>query len=409
MNKKATITLQNWLRLQSNSSNPLSYGDTILLWKGLFLVMFKADRPSIEEGLAEQMASLLHCFDKIDASIGFYSAFLRTLGEQWNAIDPWQKPKFVMLLRRVTRQCFVVSYSYEWDEKLVAQFSSTNRSISIEFLKQFTDIFLSELADMTARHHNIVGHRIKHIFDAFLYKSDLGRGTWNDIEFHNTSINDLELDNVDENKIGAEMIGLETNVYQPVKVIQKLNKNKRMKSITDMEVQTKKIKLCEVEKLKVRKMEHIDVEVDLMPVELPIIVNNSCQDSFNSSTNSENENIYSDSNSWDTPIQEERAEDFTSRRQQQENKVTEANDRWFKSDGNQLNSTGSSPLSSSTFSNVKKKVQIMLHLNKYQEPSEHYRQLISSPKIPYDRVKLPGKGLLKVNLVPQYKKINIRL
>lgn len=63
-------------------------------------------------------------------------------------------------------------------------------------------------------------------------------------------------------------------------------------------------------------------------------------------------------------------------------------------------SSPSAPLSASTPTNAEKKVKIMLQLNRSQDTSEYIRQLRSSPKIPYDSAKKPGKGLLKPNLVP---------
>lgn len=63
-------------------------------------------------------------------------------------------------------------------------------------------------------------------------------------------------------------------------------------------------------------------------------------------------------------------------------------------------SSPSAPFTPSTPTNAEKKVKIMLQLNRSQDTSEYIRQLRSSPKIPYDSAKKPGKGLLKPNLLP---------
>lgn len=63
-------------------------------------------------------------------------------------------------------------------------------------------------------------------------------------------------------------------------------------------------------------------------------------------------------------------------------------------------SSTNASFTTSTPTNAEKKVKLMLHLNRSQEESEYIQQLISTPKIPYDSAKKPGKGLLKPNLVP---------
>lgn len=104
MNKKVTMTLQDWLR--STTSNPLSHRDTMLLWKGLSMLMSKADIPSTQAGTAEVLSSLIHCF-KTDASIRFYYAFLKIMSEEWHSIDEWHKHKWVMLISSLDNVLFV--------------------------------------------------------------------------------------------------------------------------------------------------------------------------------------------------------------------------------------------------------------------------------------------------------------
>lgn len=155
MNKKVTMTLQDWLQVTSNSSNPLSGGDTKLLWEGLFIFMYKSDIPSTQAKMADQLASLIHCFYNKDAAIQFYIAFLETMSGKWCAIDQWHMHKWIMLIRRVTTECFVVLNSTDWDEKLIEALAeqiknfTADRNRSYRFLKQFADIFLEGLAKAT--------------------------------------------------------------------------------------------------------------------------------------------------------------------------------------------------------------------------------------------------------------------
>lgn len=59
--------------------------------------MWMSDKPLIQEKLAEDLASLLHCFDKKDASIHFYGVFLKIMGKEWFGIDQWRIDKFMMV------------------------------------------------------------------------------------------------------------------------------------------------------------------------------------------------------------------------------------------------------------------------------------------------------------------------
>ncbi|XP_037049096.1 ribosomal RNA processing protein 1 homolog isoform X2 [Bradysia coprophila] len=226
LSEKELKKLGKWLQLRSNSSNPFSDQDIIHLWKGLFFCMWMSDKPLTQEKLAENLASLLHSFDKKDVSIRFYGAFLKIMGKEWFGIDQWRIDKFMMLVRRVTRQIFVVLHGHKWDKKLIKQLnehvekSILDKSTSIGFLMHFTEIFLDELAKVsvgkisrskvtlllqpfamcvaTQRDPKIVAHTIKHIFDGLLYQSDLGRAytekfeAWKNMGFPGTSIDELE-------------------------------------------------------------------------------------------------------------------------------------------------------------------------------------------------------------------------
>lgn len=61
--------------------------------------MWLSDKPFTQEKLAENLAALLHCFVKEDASIQFYGAFLKTMGKEWLQIDEWRIHKFLMVSR----------------------------------------------------------------------------------------------------------------------------------------------------------------------------------------------------------------------------------------------------------------------------------------------------------------------
>lgn len=68
------------------------------LWKGLFYCMWMADKPLPQEKLANDIASLLLCFDNVDIAIQFYGMFLQTMSKEWFGIDQWRIDKFMMVL-----------------------------------------------------------------------------------------------------------------------------------------------------------------------------------------------------------------------------------------------------------------------------------------------------------------------
>ncbi|XP_028895052.2 ribosomal RNA processing protein 1 homolog [Zeugodacus cucurbitae] len=130
-----------------------------------------------------------------------------------------------------------------------------------------------------------------------------------------------------------------------------------------------------------------------------------------------------DTNSeWDTPLAEGEIEYFIpSRKAQlknananlvpnplakksQSNASTPVNAKKATSAANNATPTGSI-----------KRVKIALKHNTAQNPSEYIKQIKSSPKLPYDADKKPGKGLLKPNSMPSpinpfyKKKIGLRL
>jgi len=199
------------------------------------------------------------------------------------------------------------------------------------------------------------------------------------------------------------------------------------KTLTNVEVPTKKVKVSKGENSKQKKKKLVNcwVETDLTPEEIPINVSTSCQESFNgsSSTDADMENVinsttgpFTVTEGWDAPLQEGEVEYFISRSNTKQ-RISDANEELSNTDNSQstpvlnpvlidkklkLKSTSSpsAPLLASTPTNAEKKVKIMLQLNRSQDTSEYIRQLRSSPKIPYDSAKKPGKGLLKPNSVP---------
>ncbi|KAJ6638831.1 Ribosomal RNA processing protein 1 like [Pseudolycoriella hygida] len=515
--------------------------------------MWLSDKPSAQEKLAENLASLLHCFDREDASIEFFGAFLKIMASEWFGVDQWRIDKMMMLVRRVTRQCFVVLYRRKWDKTLIKQFNEHVEKILMDksscagFLMHFTDIYLDEIAKVTNgkisksrvtlliqpfmmcvainRDGSIVSHTIKNIFDALLYQSDLGReymekfDAWKSMGFPGTSIDELEcasdvtstdtsdsdeypkttsttldpragrvdvdvpeipfdpediikklthfknrtyttvrsrktirkiidrysifasgkfplgiqkmkinektteLPNRDEDN--EEWSEFKNNLLDPVRNVKKVNKKKRKRLSSNVEVAAKKIKLSKVEdtKLKKRKLINSWVETDLTPEEMQT----SSQEYLKSNRNDGKMNstavLFSTNNGFFDSSGRKDNERFNAKSSYSNlfstndgclgSSIRKDNEKSFHAECS-YSKEDLSPFSeikvrttmtpnsspSSTPSSSGKKVRIMLQLNRSQDTNEYLRQLKTPRKIPYDSAKKPGKGLLKSNSVP---------
>ncbi|XP_067640894.1 ribosomal RNA processing protein 1 homolog [Eurosta solidaginis] len=121
--------------------------------------------------------------------------------------------------------------------------------------------------------------------------------------------------------------------------------------------------------------------------------------------------------SWETPLAEGEIEYFIPSRKIQ---LRNANTSLVR---NPMVGNATTPISvkkAQSFSSTPntgsaKRVKIALKRNTSQNPSEYIRQIKSSPNVPYDADKKPGKGLLKPNSMPSpinpfyKKKIGLRL
>jgi ribosomal RNA-processing protein 1 len=59
--------------------------------------MWMSDKPLVQEELAEDLGSLIHCFPDIKVGIKFFRNFLETMCLEWFGIDQWRIDKFMMV------------------------------------------------------------------------------------------------------------------------------------------------------------------------------------------------------------------------------------------------------------------------------------------------------------------------
>lgn len=57
-----------------------------------------SDKMLVQEALADDLGSLVHCFSTPSVGIQFFEAFLNTMIKEWYGIDQWRIDKFMMVI-----------------------------------------------------------------------------------------------------------------------------------------------------------------------------------------------------------------------------------------------------------------------------------------------------------------------
>lgn len=117
--------------------------------------MWMADKPLNQENLATDIASLVHCFDNVEVSLQFFAMFLKTMAAEWSGIDQWRIDKFMMLVRKITRETFVLLKNNEWNKSEIKEFSKKLHETVLApdtpkgLFMHFTELYLEEVAKVT--------------------------------------------------------------------------------------------------------------------------------------------------------------------------------------------------------------------------------------------------------------------
>lgn len=131
--------------------------DCLRIWKGLFYSMWMSDKPIPQENLANKIAGLLSSFDQFEASLQFFGAFLKTMAQEWNGIDQWRIDKFMMLVRKVTREVLRVLQTNNWDNESIEKLGETLTKTILGsvfhvprgLFMHFTELFFEEVAKVS--------------------------------------------------------------------------------------------------------------------------------------------------------------------------------------------------------------------------------------------------------------------
>ncbi|KAH8308072.1 hypothetical protein KR059_005941 [Drosophila kikkawai] len=220
--------LRKWFKLRASSSYPFNEDDFMRIWKGLYYTMWMSDKPLVQEELAEQLAQMVDSFGgNTTCSLAYFSAFMRTMCQEFFGIDQWRMDKFLMLVRRMLRYMLRLLKQSKWSAELINAFN--NRMLQSVLSEQpksrgltmhYLDIFFEELAkaadgEITAAQVNVflrpfvtylatqrdpklVAQCRTRVLYHLLYQSDLGReysekyNAWKLMGFPTASIDDIE-------------------------------------------------------------------------------------------------------------------------------------------------------------------------------------------------------------------------
>lgn len=119
---RALKKLKVFLSLKSSNGPGFTDDDALKIWKGLFYCMYMADKPLVQEDVAEEIAYLIHDLGNQSDRHTFVSAAFRTFAREWNGIDTFRLDKFMMFMRRVLRHVFVYLKLQQWNLKEVVRY-----------------------------------------------------------------------------------------------------------------------------------------------------------------------------------------------------------------------------------------------------------------------------------------------
>lgn len=144
------------------------------IWKGLFYSMWMSDKPLPQENLANKIAQLMHTFDNVGVSYQFFAAFLKTMANEWNSIDQWRIDKFMMLVRKVTREIIHMIEQNNWTDEIIQKLDETLKKTVLSsdhvprgLFMHFTELFFEEVAKVS--NGEIESERITNLLQPFMF------------------------------------------------------------------------------------------------------------------------------------------------------------------------------------------------------------------------------------------------
>ncbi|CAH1798106.1 unnamed protein product [Owenia fusiformis] len=152
---RAVKKLRKWIEIRSSQEvGGFTEEQLVKIWKGLHYCMWMADKPLIQEDLADSLASLMHAFKTHDGAIQYIDIFIQTICREWFGIDRLRLDKFMMLMRRTFRQSLQLLKAGKWKKpqiesllevfkKMVINGGHNAAPDGVRF--HFADMYLDEL------------------------------------------------------------------------------------------------------------------------------------------------------------------------------------------------------------------------------------------------------------------------
>ena len=81
--------------------------------------MWYSDKPLLQEGLANEIASMLGTLPQRADSVEYFTAFCETISREWTGIDRLRLDKFYMFIKTFVKRVIVFCESCEWEESVV--------------------------------------------------------------------------------------------------------------------------------------------------------------------------------------------------------------------------------------------------------------------------------------------------
>lgn len=121
---RALKKLRKYLGIKSSGGAAISGEDALKLWKGLFYCMYMADKPLVQEAVAEDISGLVHYINNEEDCQTFVRAGFLTFAREWNGIDVFRIDKYMMFIRRFLRHIFTHLRACAWNPKNVMAYTS---------------------------------------------------------------------------------------------------------------------------------------------------------------------------------------------------------------------------------------------------------------------------------------------
>ncbi|XP_045134141.1 ribosomal RNA processing protein 1 homolog B-like [Portunus trituberculatus] len=128
---RAIKKLRKYLRIKSSGGPAISIEDALKLWKGLFYCMYMADKPLVQESVAEDISGLIHYINNEEDRKNFIKAGFLTFAREWNGIDVFRIDKYMMFVRRFMRHIFTHLRACEWNLKNVMAYTSILETVVV--------------------------------------------------------------------------------------------------------------------------------------------------------------------------------------------------------------------------------------------------------------------------------------